>query len=523
MCRLRYPIGIQNFEKLRRGGDVYVDKTAYIRQLIEDGSIFFLGRPRRFGKSLLLSTMHSFFSGERDLFKDLDIYNWKEWEWKRYPVIHIDLNAKDYTHSESLYNRINMQLEAYEKLYDANSSDNSLDGRFITLIQRAYEVTGLKVVVLIDEYDKPILDTMHDDSTADLHRDTLRAFYSSLKSSDRYLKFVFLTGITKFGQLNIFSGLNNLRDISLSQKYAGICGITDEELHRYFHIGVTRCAESWNCSISEAYESLKQNYDGYHFSADAPDVYNPWSVLNSLDQMDLREYWNTSGGNTSFLHKLIEANKLQITDLNGIECTADMLYGDSLNISNPVAILYQSGYLTIKSFKREKLQIYYTLGYPNKEVERGFINVMLEAYSHVGKERTSLDIRKFIRDVETGDCEAFLSRINAFFADFPYDNALEVEKHFQNVMYCIIKLMGLEVDIEYHTSNGRIDMLIKTRKFIYIIEFKRDSTPDEALRQISQRGYDTPFSKDPRTIIHAGVVFSTSLRRISDFKIISSC
>lgn len=361
--------------------------------LLENGKYYFLGRPRRFGKSLFLSTLQAFFEGKRDLFNNLKINQWDEWNWNKFPVIHIDLNAKDYTHKNSLVERINMQLIDLEHEYEITPIDQSIEGRFLYLIKSLYEKSGEKVVVLIDEYDKPILDTLHSDELAPIHRDMLRAFYSVLKSGDAYLKFVLLTGITKFGQLSIFSGLNNIQDISLRREYAGICGITESEFLDIFKSSVKECANEWGCSEEDAFLELKKNYDGYHFSPQSPDIYNPWSLLNALSERDIRQYWNASGGNASFLHKLIIGQKMQLSDLSGYECYADDLYGSNADITNPIAVLYQAGYLTIKNYSINSRL--YTLDYPNKEVADGFIKGMLESYSNTSEMNTSLSIRKF--------------------------------------------------------------------------------------------------------------------------------
>lgn len=381
MAPVKYPIGIQNFEKLISDGYLYVDKTAYIRQLVEFGAIYFLSRPRRFGKSLVLSTLENFFEGKRELFRGLAIDAWDEWDWQPRPVIRIDLNAKDYTYRESLFEKINAQLLAYEKEYDVSSPDTSLDGRFASLIRKAYENTGKRVVILIDEYDKPILDTMHDEEIKNLHRDQLRAFYATLKSSDQYLEFCFLTGVTKIGQMNIFSGLNNLNDISLDDRYAQICGITEDELRLYFKDGLARCAEKWNCPEEEAIALLKKNYDGYHFSPSLQDVYNPWSVLNAMSKEFIDSYWNQTGGGLSFLYKLLEQGNLELSDLDNTEVDATVLNGSRAGVSSSVSILYQSGYLTIKSYNLQ--DNLFTLKYPNLEVENGFLKGLLPYYTGI--------------------------------------------------------------------------------------------------------------------------------------------
>lgn len=516
MGKVRYPIGVQNFEKLRKSGDLYVDKTGYVRKLVESGGIYFLGRPRRFGKSLLLSTLQAFFEGKRELFKGLEIDSWEDWEWKEHSVIHIDLNAKDYTYKESLTERISEHLAKYEVKYGIEGPESSLDERFRVIIQEAYKTTGLGVVVLIDEYDKPILDTMHDDSLKDLHRNSLRAFYSSLKSCDHYLKFCFLTGVTKFGQLNIFSGLNNIKDISLWDEYAGICGISEVELHTYFNQGVIVCADKWGCSVDDAYMRLKRNYDGYHFSPCLLDIYNPWSVLNAIESGMIDMYWNSTGGGSAYIFRLLEAGKVTLSNLDNARVTLDMLKGTNVEITDAVPLLYQSGYLTIKSYDDSTLTA--VLKYPNYEVEQGFVKGLLPAYSGVAASESMFAIYDFVNDVNNGDVDGFMERMQAFFEDFPFENAIKTEKQFQNIMYCIIRMMGLQTQVERHSARGSADMVIKTDRYVYVIEFKVDKSPEDALEQIERKGYASPYAKDPRELIKVGVEFSLEAHNITNWK-----
>lgn len=517
MNHIKYPIGVQNFEKLVLDGYTYVDKTAYVKKLVSNGKIYFLGRPRRFGKSLLLSTFEAFFEGERELFKGLAIDDWKEWGWEEYPVLHIDLNAKNYTYKESLFERLNAQLLDYEKKYGSDSVDQSLDGRFMSLIKRANEVTGKRVVVLIDEYDKPILDNLHDESMMDLHRDSLRAFYSVLKSADKYLQFCFLTGVTKFGKLNVFSGLNNINDISLSEEYSAICGITEVELHKYFDSGVLRCAEKWECTPEEAYGELKRYYDGYHFSPALIDVYNPWSVLKSMFELELGFYWNATGGTMSMLYNLMKAGKIQLADLEQYECPRIDLEGTHVNVTSAESMLYQTGYLTIKSYDRADQM--FLLKFPNYEVKRGFVGDYLPEVCGMSHSKSVFEVRHFAADVRSGNTADFLERMQAFFADFPYENSLRTEKDFQNVIYCIMTMMGLRVNVEHHSSRGSADMIVQTDDYIYIFEFKVDKSPEDALRQIEEKGYAKPFAKDGRRLIKVGVTFSLTDRNITEWKI----
>lgn len=518
--RIKYPIGIQNFEEIIRDGWIYIDKTQYIKELLCMGKYYFLGRPRRFGKSLLLSTLHAFFDGKRDLFQNLSIGSWDEWDWGKYPVIHLDMNAKDYTDPNSVKERLSAQLTELENKYDVPySDDRSVDGRFMALIKRACNVVGRPVVILIDEYDKPILDTMYDKELENLHRDTLRGFYSVLKSADKYIKLGFLTGITKFGQLNIFSGLNNLSDISLDNQFAGICGVTQSELEKYFHEGVHKMASAMDCSMGEAFQALKSNYDGYHFSSKSPDIYNPWSLLNALSAKDIRDYWNASGGNTSFLYKIIVNGNIELKDLTGYQATADELYGPSLSMSSTIAMLYQTGYLTIKASERIDEYLIYTLGYPNREVERGFLTGILEMFDYSSSGMATFSLFKFVLDLRKGDIRAFMERMQSFFAGISHRVIEDREKHFQTIMYCISSLLGLQVNVEESTSDGDIDMTVKTDKYIYIFEFKLDKSPQTALEQIHKKQYDLKYAADGRKLYLIGVNFSTDLRRIDRYEI----
>lgn len=513
---IKYPIGVQSFETIIREGYKYVDKTQYIKNLVNGGHIYFLGRPRRFGKSLLLSTLQAFFEGKRELFKGLAIDRWDDWDWDEYPVIRIDLNAKDYTKKESVFEKLHTQLEDYEVRYGINERDLSPAGKFQAIIKNAYEKSGKKVVVLIDEYDKPILETIHDDKLKEMHRDTLRAFYSVLKSNDEYLKFCFMTGVTKFGQLSIFSGLNNLQDISMYDEYAGVCGITEEELKTNFQEGVARCAAEWECTIEEAFRELKENYDGYHFSPCLLDVYNPWSVLNALARRFIDPYWNASGGSMSFVYKLLQTSRINLTDFTDLECTSAELQGTDIDIHDAIPVLYQSGYLTIKSYDRKSRL--YTMKYPNREVATGFLDGLLPAYTGATEREATFAIRKFVADVKSGNVDAFLERMQDLFADFPYENALKTEKDFHNVMYCVMAMMGLQVKVEQHSCKGSADMVLQTQDYIYIFEFKVNKSPEEALAQIETRGYATPFAHDLRTLVKVGVEFSIAERNITRWK-----
>lgn len=369
---IKYPIGIQNFEVLRTGDWFYIDKTKYIYRLLNTSKYFFLSRPRRFGKSLLLSTLRAYFEGKRELFKGLYIDSREDVSWDPHPVIYIDLNAKNYCGEDSLEDRLDTQLSAYEEIYGKNDRDRSPDGRFLYLIESVFKKTGKQVVVLIDEYDKPILDNIHMPETAMRNRDILAGFYSVLKTADQFLKFCFLTGITKFSHLNIFSGLNNLNNISLDEQFEGICGITRKELVDNLSEGVQNLASKEGVSFEEALELLKENYDGYHFSTNLEDVYNPFSLINCLSKSAIGSYWFATGTPTSLLRQFVNLD-IDVDRLNGIK--AKFLDLEDGGDENPVTLLYQSGYLTIKSFDRKTRR--YTLGFPNREVEESFFDCLL--------------------------------------------------------------------------------------------------------------------------------------------------
>lgn len=515
MTKQRYPIGVQSFEEIRRGGYVYVDKTSYIHRLLQGSKYYFLGRPRRFGKSLLLSTIKSFFEGKRELFEGLAIASCDDVEWNAHPVIHLDLNAENYSDEYALDSRIGTQLNYYEDKYEVKSGSSTLAGRFLSVIETSHRKTGRQAVVLIDEYDKPILDTIHMDELSEVYRNKLRGFYSVLKSADDHLKFAILTGVTKFGHLNIFSGLNNLRDISLSNEYSGICGITERELEDNFKAGVGCLADSMSLSYVEAMRMLKEHYDGYHFSQNSPDVYNPYSVLNCLEDKDFRDYWFQTGTPT-FLINLLRERDYNITSLEGCECEERRLYGVDVAASDLIPVLYQSGYLTIKGFDREFRA--YTLGFPNKEVMDGFFSSLVEYYTgNADSGRAS--IRQLVKNIRGGDADGFMKGLQSFFSSISYEMSLDRESNFQNVLYVLLRLIGFYVEVEKRTSDGRIDILIETSKYVYVMELKVDSTPEDALSQINGKNYSLPYASDNRVLYKIGVNFSKKTRTITGWAV----
>ena len=509
-----YPIGRQNFENLRNEGYVYVDKTALIYKLVKEGSVYFLSRPRRFGKSLLLSTLEAYFCGKKELFKDLAIEQLEK-EWNKYPVLHMDLNAEKYNSIGELENIISTYLREWEEKYDSKEADNtSLSLRFRAVIRAAKEKTGRGVAVLIDEYDKPILQAIGNPSLQEQFRNTLKAFYGVLKSADADLKFALLTGVTKFSKVSVFSDLNNLKDISMSPRFHNICGITEEELHTVFDEEIGELAAANNQTKEEAYAQLRTNYDGYHFSYNTDGIYNPFSILWTLSERRYGSYWFSTGTPT-YLVELIKKSNFNIEELSGYEASEEQMNSIHIDDIDPIPVLYQSGYLTIKDFD-EEFRLY-TLNYPNEEVKSGFVNFLLPFYTKVQASQTSTIVSKFVTSVRKGKANEFMQQLQSLMAGTPYELIKDLENHYQNVIYIITKLMGLYVQAEYRTSNGRIDILIGTNDYIYIIELKFNATAQEAIEQIEEKDYSLPFATDGRQIIKIGANVSKETRNIEDW------
>ena len=512
---MKYPIGIQSFESLRSNGYVYVDKTALIYKLANEGHYYFLSRPRRFGKSLLMSTMAAYFSGKRELFKGLAIEQLEK-EWTAYPVLQLDLNTDKYDHKEVLEQRLNLFLSEWEERYGRNVNEVTLSQRFEGIIKRIYQKEGKPVVILVDEYDKPLLQAIGNDELQSAYRNTLKAFYGTLKSQDRYIRFAFLTGVTKFGKVSVFSDLNNLTDISMDARYQTICGITEEEMHAYFEEGIRYVAENNEMTVEETCAKLKRRYDGYHFHQRSVGVYNPFSLLNTFAKGEFGSYWFETGTPT-FLVQLLQRDKFYLPDLTQQQVTSDMLNTiDTIN-DNPISIIYQSGYLTIKDYDKE-FQIY-TLGFPNEEVEEGFTNYLMPFYMNTGSESGPMYIRNFVLALRQGKPEAFMKRMQVLFADTDYKIVGDAELYFQNAFAIVTKLLGFYVKVERTIADGCIDMVAKTKDYIYIFEFKYDKDADTALQQIEDKGYARPFAADRRKLIKVGVNFSREHRCIDDWKV----
>jgi hypothetical protein len=536
-----YPIGIQNFESMRNDGYVYVDKTALVYELATTGRYYFLSRPRRFGKSLLISTLEAYFSGKKDLFQGLAIEKLEQ-KWTKHPILHLDLNTRQYENLDSLKSELNKHLEIWEKLYGDQYKDRALEERFFHVISNAYEKTGERVVILVDEYDKPMLQAIGNDKLQEEYRNTLKAFYSVVKTQDEFIKFGFFTGVTKltsgrscsrstenastlsshlnatFGKVNVFSDLNNLTDISMDYRYIDICGITDEELHSYFDEPIGELALRNKMNKEECYAKLKLQYDGYHFDEESEGLYNPFSILNTLAKKKFGNYWFETG-TPSFLVYLLKNANYDLNHITEEQVTSDLLGSiDSVSM-NPIPIIYQSGYLTIKGYDEEFSL--YKLGFPNREVENGFIKYLMPYYTPAKEEQSAFFIADFVKDIRQGNPDGFMERMQAMFADNDYQIAGKMELYFQNAMYVIFKLMGFYVEVERTTSRGRIDVVLKTKDYIYVMELKLDGSADEALKQIDDKGYAEPFAKDGRALYKIGVNFSSETRGIKEWKSIS--
>ena len=512
---MKYPIGIQNFAKLRQSGFTYIDKTEFIYKMVSEGSYYFLSRPRRFGKSLLLSTIESYFSGRKELFKGLAMGK-LESEWTVYPILHLDLNTEKYDTKESLTDILNNYLCQWEETYGSEKYEVSLGSRFMGVIRRAFEHTGQQVVILVDEYDKPLLQAIGNEALQTEYRNTLKAFYGALKSCDRYIRFAFLTGVTKFGKVSVFSDLNNLIDISFDRRYASICGITEEELHHYFDDSVAELASANNLTKEQCYHRLKLDYDGYHFDINTPGMYNPFSVLNTLSSCQFRDYWFETGTPSFLVHQLKKTN-YPLEEMTSEDLTVDTLNSIDIMDENPLPLLYQSGYLTIKGYDEEFRS--YQLGFPNREVELGFIKYLIPFYTPNKSEKTHLFVGNFVKDVRTGNVESFIQRMETFFAGSDYQVTGKAELYFQNTLYVLFKLMGFYVDVERHTTDGRMDILIQTKDYVYILELKIDKSADIALQQIEDKQYAAAFAGDNRQIFKIGINFSSETRRMTEWKV----
>lgn len=528
----KLPIGIQSFENLRQDGYVYIDKTEFVYNLVHTGKVYFLSRPRRFGKSLFLTTLKAYFEGKKELFTGLKIERLEKDNpdaWKKYPVIYLNFAQNNFSKETSLEKNINLQLCEYEKEYEVSPcytdplDSTDFAGRFINIVQTARKKTGLPVAVLIDEYDKPLLDAQNNEALVNSNRETLRGLYVTLKALDEDLKFVFLTGVTKFSKVSIFSDLNQLEDISLTEQYAEICGITEEEMLLNLSPEVDAFAEKKSLSKEECISQLEKMYDGYHFHHNGKGVYNPFSLINALKQKEFSCYWFSTGTPTFLIKKLQESTMNYMDFTNGAEATSQELQDYRNDNPNPIPLFYQTGYLTIKGYDKEFGV--YLLKYPNNEVKYAFINSLAPAVLR-NNCSTGLDVVSFARDIKKGDIESVMRRFKALFATLPYTTARKekqdtaIEQNFQNVFYLVFTLLGQWSRVEETSGFGRADCVLENGNNVFIFEFKRDKSALDALKQIEEARYSESYRSSGRRIVKIGANFSTKERNLTEWKIV---
>ena len=504
---------VSHFPTLREENSVYIDKTVLIYKMTHTDTAFFLSRPRRFGKSLLVTTLEAYFQGKKELFEGLEIEKMEQ-EWKKFPVLRFDMSGDRYTSTEKLAERINFLLMRYEKIYGRTpNAGEEFTSRLKDLIVRARTQTGEKVVVLVDEYDAPLLDTVVDDENFQTMRTMLRSFYSPLKESGEHLRFVFLTGITKFSQLSIFSELNNLKIISMDDDYAEICGITEVEIRKYLRPEVETIAAKYSVDFEEMMLKLKEKYDGYHFTENCPDIYNPYSLLNALQSRKLDNYWFSSGTPTH-LTEMLSKFRLNPEKLEGFYAEESNFDTPTETAESPIPILYQSGYLTIKDYEDGE----YVLGFPNEEVRIGFLKGLMPYYSRLGSDENSLFIRTFNRALKNHDIETAMQEMKKFFAKIPYNAEKQDENHYKTIFYLVFTLItAFNTRTEQCTANGRIDLLVETRDAVFLFEFKLHGTAEEALRQIDEKGYAIQYENGSKKLYKIGACFDEELRTLKDW------
>ncbi len=515
----RLPIGVQSFTSMRKDGFVYVDKTRYIYELVTGSKQYFLSRPRRFGKSLFLSTLKAYWEGKKELFEGLaitELETGNEAAWQPYPVFYFDFNGENYQKDTALEDVLDKMLRQWEKNY-ACEAQGSLSERFQKLLQLAMEQTGRRCVVLVDEYDKPLLEVLGNEAREEHNKAVFKGFFSTLKSYDDYLQFVFITGVTKFSKVSIFSDLNQLRDISLTEKFEGICGITEDELASCFGPEIKALAISRHISEAECLTALKKRYDGYHFFPKGAGVYNPFSLLNSLEDKDFRSYWFSTGTPT-FLVQRVKDFKLSVNSFANktLYATGDSLTDYRYENPDPIPLLYQTGYLTLWDYDERRQR--YLLGFPNEEVQYGFLKSLLPAYTPAAITNSGTDIFSLDDCLEAGDTERTRDILTALFAGIPYTTGdAPFEHYFQSVLYIIFTLLGQFVKCEVHSSRGRADCILETDEFVYIFEFKVDKSAAEALAQIENKGYALPYQADRRKIFKIGVSFDSNTRSLKEW------
>lgn len=511
-----YPVGIQTFSEIIGKNYLYIDKTEYVYRMTHSASKYvFLSRPRRFGKSLLTSTLHCYFEGRKELFEGLAIEK-LEAEWNTHPVLHFDMSLAKHMDKEHLEKMLNVLLYRYEEIYGRLGEEETLNDRFTGLIQRAFQQTGKQVVVLIDEYDAPLLDVMHEDKNLPVLRNVMRNFYSPLKACDPYLRYVFLTGITKFSQLSIFSELNNIKNISMDEPYAAICGITEEEIEQQMSYDLDLLAEKMKVMRDEVLAKLKENYDGYHFTWPSPDIYNPFSLFNAFNDGKFNSYWFGSGTPTYLIEMLNKFGVLP-SKIGGIEAVVAEFDAPTERMTSITPLLYQSGYITIKGY--DSAFDIYTLDIPNKEVRIGLMRNLIPSYITNDTLTTTTMVVDLARALSRSDMDAALQLLQEFLSTVPYCDNTDYEGHYQQVFYIIFSLLGYYVDVEVRTPRGRVDVVMRTLATLYVVELKLDKSAAVAMRQIDLKNYPERFAQCGLPVVKVGINFDSERHTLGDWKI----
>ena len=512
----KYPVGIQTFSEIRERNYLYIDKTQYLVDFIDKGYKYvFLSRPRRFGKSLFASMIHAYYEGRKDLFEGLAMGEYEK-DWVKHPVLHFDMSAAKHMDKDMLERYLADMLTDQEAVFGYKSEKQDPNIRLKDLVVTANRLTGRKVALIIDEYDAPLLDVVHEELNLVALRRAMQNFYSPIKSLDPYLEFVFLTGITKFAQLSIFSELNNLFNISMYDKYSAICGISSEELHTQMLPDVERLAEHLHLSVDETFERLKRKYDGYHFSKNSEDVYNPFSLIKALASGDIGDYWFDSGTPT-YIIKLLQKYNVGLRDLTGQDAGVSDFDVSPENMTTALPLLYQSGYLTIKHY--EPMIDLYTLGYPNEEVRTGMVRSLAANYLTPAEGTNSSFVIKFVKAVIADDMEQALTLMRAYLAGVSYRLSNKTERDVQTIFYLVFSLIGSFIKVEEESAHGRADVVITLPSVVYVMELKFDGSADAALRQIDEKGYLIPYTADGKRLVKVGVNYSSEERTITEWRI----
>lgn len=511
-----YPLGIQTFERIRKENKLYIDKTEYVYRLTHtSGTYFFLGRPRRFGKSLFLTTLQSYFEGKKDLFNGLAIEKLEK-EWTEYPVLHFDLSGGKHMDKEQLERYLAFILETEEKKWGVTQPQIDANNRLTELINTAYEKSGRQVVVLIDEYDAPMLDVAHEQEQLDTLRNIMRNFYSPLKYSEAKLRFVFLTGITKFSQVSILSELNNITNISMNDDYAGICGITKEELLTQMSADIEELAQRRNMTKEQVIDKLKENYDGYHFTRFSPDIFNPYSLLNCFAENKFGSYWFTSGTPTYLINMMRKYQVVPSDVITRVEADASEFDAPTENMPTIMPLLYQSGYITIKEYHED--YNYYVLDVPNKEVKIGLTKALIPSYVTQNTLATTNTARRIAQALDKQNMEEALTLLQTFLATVPYCNNAHYEGHYQQMLFIIFSLLtDYQVDVEVHTPNGRVDIVLLTHTDLFLLEIKLDKSAQSAMQQINLKNYHKRFALSGKPITKVGINFDSTTGNIESW------